>query len=421
MSNYLAIATVTATIQRVLQSAIQADMEGALVTTVKPSDVGKGTPEHGVNIFLYQVITNPALNNIDATPFRSKGNPVKRQAALDLYYMLSFYGNDNLLQPQQLLGSVVRTLNEKRIITPQMIRETIEDSSYSFLGDSNLADQIQQMNIVPLDLNLEDLSKTWSVFFQTPYILSIAYKVLVVMVEGEESVKRALPVRDRNLGKMIPFPHQPLITEVVAAGGKFKPILADSTLLIKGQNLQSNLTKVRIAEVEVTPESVQKNQITLPLASIPTHSLKAGVQSLQVIHQISPGTESVSHNQVESNVAPFVLCPTVKAVSIDNIEASDEEHYSAELTVQVNLPLGKKQRVVLALNEWSTDNPTAYQFDAPKRRENTNSLTVPITNVTPGEYLVRLMVDGAESQLSIDENRNSPTFDWYIAPKVEIR
>ncbi|NET60060.1 MAG: DUF4255 domain-containing protein [Symploca sp. SIO2E6] len=203
MSNYLAIATVTATIQRVLQSAIQTEMEGALVTTVRPSELGKGTPEHGVNIFLYQVITNPALHNIDATPFRSKGKPVKRQAALDLYYMLSFYGNDNVLQPQQLLGSVVSTLNEKRMITSQMIRETIEDASYSFLEDSNLADQIQQMNIVPLDLNLEDLSKTWSVFFQTPYVLSIAYKVLVVMLEGEEAAKRALPVRDRDLGKMV--------------------------------------------------------------------------------------------------------------------------------------------------------------------------------------------------------------------------
>ena len=420
MSNYLAIATVTATIQRLLQSAIQADMEGALVTTVKPSDVGKGTPEHGVNIFLYQVITNPALNNIDATPFRSKGNPVKRQAALDLYYMLSFYGNENLLQPQQLLGIVVRTINEKRMITPRMIRETVEDSTYSFLGDSNLADQIQQMNIVPLDLNLEDLSKTWSVFFQTPYILSIAYKVLVVMLEGEASAKRALPVRDRNLGGMVPFPNQPMISEVVAEGGKFKPILADSTLIIRGKNFQSEITKVRIAEVEVTPQSIEATQITLPLASIPTDSLKAGVQSLQVIHQISPGMEAVSHNQVESNVAPFVLCPTITEVSVANLEASDEETCSAEVTVQVNLPLGNKQKVVLVLNEWSTDNPTAYQFDAPKHDHNTHSLTIPVNNITPGEYLVRLMVDGAESQLSIDENPDSPTFNWYIAPKVEL-
>ncbi|NJL86319.1 MAG: DUF4255 domain-containing protein [Leptolyngbyaceae cyanobacterium SM1_1_3] len=135
---------------------------------------------------MYQIITNPALNNIDATPFRSRGNPVKRQAALDLYYMLSFYGNDTELAPQRLLGSVVSTLNDYRMIPAAMIRDACEDSTLSFLQDSRLADQIQQLTVMPLDLNLEDLSKSWTVFFQTPYVLSVAYKVMVVLIEGEK-------------------------------------------------------------------------------------------------------------------------------------------------------------------------------------------------------------------------------------------
>ena len=40
MSNHLAIATVTATLQRLLQSAIQGDVEGARVTTVRPDAIG---------------------------------------------------------------------------------------------------------------------------------------------------------------------------------------------------------------------------------------------------------------------------------------------------------------------------------------------------------------------------------------------
>ncbi|NJL86318.1 MAG: hypothetical protein HC886_10615 [Leptolyngbyaceae cyanobacterium SM1_1_3] len=51
MSNYLAIATVTATLQRTLQAAVQLDVEGSRVTTVRPSDIGNGTPETGVNVF----------------------------------------------------------------------------------------------------------------------------------------------------------------------------------------------------------------------------------------------------------------------------------------------------------------------------------------------------------------------------------
>jgi len=76
MSNHLAFATVTATLQHTLQSAIQTDVDGARATTLRPNEIGNGTPESGVNIFLYQIITNPALHNIDATPLRSRGNPV---------------------------------------------------------------------------------------------------------------------------------------------------------------------------------------------------------------------------------------------------------------------------------------------------------------------------------------------------------
>lgn len=439
MSNYLAIATLTATLQRALQTAVQVDLEGARVTTIRPNSLGTGTPETGVNLFLYQVNSNPALQNIDVMPFRSKGNPTRRQVVLDLYYMLSFYGNDAELEPQRLLGSVVRTLNDLRFLTSEMIRETEGDPTFTFLRDSNFSDQIQQVNIIPMDLSLEDLSKAWSVFFQTPYLLSVVYKLTVVAIEGEEPAKRALPVRGRNLGGMVPFPIQPLIEQVVSQTGKFEPILAESTLLIQGKNLKSSVVVVRIGEVEVTPSEVKDTQIVLPLSILPRDALYAGVQSLQVIHQLSAGLEVPSNNgggstrlgqppatqsalrrAVESNVAPFVLCPTITATTVSNVQGSGDEPYSADVTVQVDLNVGKRQRVVLALNEWSIDNPTAYLFDAAPRQTDSHSITVPVDNIKPGEYLLRLQVNGAESQLKVDTDENSPTFNWYVGPRVLI-
>ncbi|HEY9596110.1 MAG TPA: DUF4255 domain-containing protein [Cyanophyceae cyanobacterium] len=439
MSNYLAIATLTATLQRSLQAAVQLDVEGARVTTLRPNSIGTGTPETGVNLYLYQVITNPALQNIDSTPFRSKGNPTKRQSALDLYYMLSVYGNDAELEPQRLLGSIVRTLNDLRYVTSDMIRDTEADPTFRFLIDANLSERVQQVNIVPMDLNLEELSKAWSVFFQTPYFLSVVYKLTVVTIEGEEPAKRALPVRGRNLGGMVPFPMQPLIEQVVSQVGKFEPILVESTLLIQGKNLKSSVVLIRIGEVEVTPSEVSDTQIILSLSVLPKDALYAGVQSLQVIHQISTGLDISSNNagggarlgkpsatqsalsrNVESNVAPFVLCPTITATTISNIQGSGDEPYSADITLQVDLNVGKRQRVVLALNEWSIDNPTAYLFDASPRRADSHSITVPVENIKPGEYLLRLQVDGAESQLKVDTDPDSPTFNWYIGPKVLI-
>lgn len=420
MSNYLSIATVTASLQRLLQASVQRDVDGARVTTVRPGQVaGSGTPESGINLFLYQVSRNPALNNADSTPGRSKAAPAKRQAAVDLFYMVSCYGNEADLEPQRLLGSVIRTLNDQPLLTDTMIRETVADSSFRYLSDSNLADQIQQALIVPINMNLEDLSKTWSVFFQTPYLLSSVYKVMVVMIDGDETTKRALPVRDRNMGGIVPFPNQPIIEQVVAQAGRFEPILADSTLSVSGKYLEAAEVRVRINGVDLVPTEIKPHQVVLPLALVPPDRLRAGVQNLQVIHQVSTGNANPAYRNVESNVIPFVLRPTIKQITAQVTEHNDELH-TANVTVQVNLPVGSKQRVLLALNEWTVDNPAVYIFEALPRQNDTDEVIIPVTDVKAGEYLARLHVDGAESQLGIDTHPESPTFNWYNSPRVVI-
>jgi hypothetical protein len=435
MSNHLAIATVTATLQRTLQERIQSDLYGARVTTLRPINLGSGPSESGVNIFLYQVNTNPALHNMDATPFRVKGNPSRRTAALDLYYLFSFYGNETDLEPQRLLGSAIRTMNDRRILTAEMVKETLADSTFSFLQDSNLADQIQQINVLPMDMSLDDLSKTWSAFFQTPYILSIVYKVMVVLIESEEPWKRALPVRGRNLGGVTPFPDRPSVEQIINQEGRFNPIFAHNKLIIRGRNLESDRTQIRLGEnLYVNPDQVTENEIILSLGDIPTESLTAGVQSLQVIHQVSTGLRPTPSNKlnegkaplyrnVESNVTPFVLCPTIMDLTVDSINRNRDETRSAEITIVLNLTIGKKQAVVLAMNEWSMEEyptPVSYLFDAPPREEDSNSITIAIAKVKATDYLLRLTIDGAESQLEFDEDENSETFGWYIAPKVTI-
>lgn len=111
MSNYLAIATVTATIQRVLQDAIGADVPGIFVTTEHPGASVEGIPKKRVNLFLYQATPNPAWRNNDLRSCRPKGELIKQaQAGLDLFYILSFYGEEKKLEPQRLLGSTVLSI-----------------------------------------------------------------------------------------------------------------------------------------------------------------------------------------------------------------------------------------------------------------------------------------------------------------------
>lgn len=77
MSNYLAIATVTTTLQRILQHSIQLDVEGASVTTIKPENIGGGTPETGVNLYLYHIKRNSTRGNADMPGRQRRGEMVK--------------------------------------------------------------------------------------------------------------------------------------------------------------------------------------------------------------------------------------------------------------------------------------------------------------------------------------------------------
>jgi hypothetical protein len=423
VANHLAIATITATLQRMLQESVQMDVEGARVTTIRPSDIGNGTPETGVNLFMYQVVSNPALNNIDATPARSRGNPIRRQAALDLYYMLSFYGNDSELAPQRMLGSVVRTLNDRQIVTADMLQATCLDSRFSFLRDSTLAEQVQQITVLPMDFNLEDLSKAWSVFFQTTYVLSMAYKVLVVMVDGQETSTRALPIRQRSNG-ISPFWITPQIDRVVAQAGIYEPILAGSTLAIRGRHLKGrDRTQVRICEQEVLPMQVSDTEIILPLDLVSAAHLRAGMQSLQVIHSSSAEQNpdpSLRQRGVESNAIPFVLRPQVTTVNLLATDEVDDDVYNGILEVEINLAIGTSQRIVVSLNEWTVGSSVSYLFEAEQRSQVTQIVRIPMENVKAGEYLVRLLVDGAESQLVVDNDPNSETYEWFVGPRIAV-
>ncbi len=62
MSNYLAVATVTAALQQVLHPAVKAAVGGATFGFSRPTVDGTPTTPQ-VNVFLYQVTPNAAYRN----------------------------------------------------------------------------------------------------------------------------------------------------------------------------------------------------------------------------------------------------------------------------------------------------------------------------------------------------------------------
>jgi Pvc16 N-terminal domain/IPT/TIG domain len=410
MSNFLAIATVTATLRNILSHTASHAVTGADAKTVHPQSLVNDAFV-GVNIYLYQITPNAALRNADLPTRRADGSLMQRpQAALDLHYLFSFYGDEVKYEPQLILGCVVRTLHSQPTLSRQEIQATLLQTPSHFpsaKAASNLADSLELVRFTPLSLSLEELSKLWSVFLQTTYTLSVAYQGSVVLIESDETPREAPPVLQRKL-YVLPF-KQPLIESVT-------PQMIDSTpgakLTLRGHNLRADHTLVVFGNIEVTPDPGMADQrlvVTVP------SSLHAGMQSIQVIQPIYMGIPPVRHTSVEfeSNIAAFVLRPTIaKTGGVYQISAT-----ATDVTLQVNPTIGKDQRVVLLLNAASVPNDlsTTYTFQAPSRSADTNSLTIPIHDVLAGDYLVRIRVDDADSTLDIDITNGK-----YTGPKVSI-
>jgi hypothetical protein len=86
MSNHYAIATVTATIQQLLDKAVGKDVVGATATMVSPDAPSNVLPDPGVNVFLYQVTPNAAVRNEDLPTRRADAALVQRpRVGVDLH------------------------------------------------------------------------------------------------------------------------------------------------------------------------------------------------------------------------------------------------------------------------------------------------------------------------------------------------
>jgi hypothetical protein len=413
MSNFRAIATVTATLQSVLQAVVHTDVPGAGVSTVRPSDAANGNlPPTRVNLFLYQVTPNPHRSNLDLPTSSSQGDLVQRpQIALDLHYLMSFYGDDGALEPQRLLGSTVALLHSQPLITRAQIDAAIADASKPFLADSDLAEQPELVRFTPLLMSLEEVSRLWSVMLQVQYVLSVAYKASVVLVERPLTPRPTLPTRTVNLAA-VPI-RQPFILRVIAQAGEGVPITPGSAVEIDGANLGGPGIEADIDGAAVALTSAQGDQIALMLPA----TLAAGPHSVQVRQGVPIGANGGTRPAFASNLGVFVLQPTVTKtagnydVAITNVQGAGTVPRSATITVGVAPAVAPTQTVTL---EMLAGQQVAYTFLAQPLTAAGGQLTFAVSGVTAGAYVLRVRIDGAESLLDLDANRTP------IAPRGMI-
>ena len=391
MSNFLAIATVTAALQDVLQPAVSQAVGLAKVGFSRPDASNQQTPL--VNIYLYQVTPNAAYRNADLPTRRNDGSLVQKpQVAIDLHYLFTFHGNDDQLEPQRLLGAVATALNAQPLLSKQNIVNAT--SHFSFLSKSNLADHIERIKFTPTSLSLEEFSKLWSVFFQIEYSLSAAFQASVVLMESDDTPREALPVLARNL--YVSTFRSPNIDRVISQAGPDAPIAAGSTLLIQGQQLRGgDATLVMLEGLERIPTAVTDNLITLPLPG----NVHAGVQGIQVVQKKNMGTPPTAHRGFESNVAPFVLRPTI---GVTSAVASVSGGTDVVLNLTPNIGIG--QRAVLMLDSLPGDPVRSFMSQPVVSAVDSSQVIINIHGVPAGKYLVRVQIDGAESLLTTTAN-----------------
>jgi hypothetical protein len=311
MSNYHAIATVTAAISHIL-AGVKHDVPGTNITTKPPDVLGSQTAANTVNLFLYQVTHNIGYKDWDLPTRNTRGELVKKPLLpLNLDYLLTAYATDNdELQAHQILASAIRILHENSVLTRDMVRATIQAEAK--IAGSDLADQVELVKITPRPLSLEEITKLWSSFFQTNYRISVAYQATVVLLESKEEPRPTLPVKDRLL-YVLPF-KQPVIERVEPQILERKP---DAKLTIIGRNLKGEEVAVRFGKISVTPktEDVIDDRIIISVPDV----LTAGIKPVKVMHKLKVGSPPTPRDIYQSNLVAFVLAPRITHIDPVNV------------------------------------------------------------------------------------------------------
>jgi hypothetical protein len=409
VSNALAIATVTETLLQVLSSALPASLVGgANVTTLRPDDASlqRTVQTPGVNIFLYQVTPNITWRNADLPTRRSDDSPLRRpQVALDLHYLLTFYGDDATLQQQRLFGAVARALHAAPALQRTNVHAAegrLDPNGVRYL-DSHLSDQIDLVRFTPIIFSLEEMSKLWSVFLKTDYVLSTAYVASVVLIETDDPPPAgALPVLKPSI-QAIPFSLAVIDSVEPQAVTPSPPVPLKITLHGQGLNADDLVAFTTPGKTGPVFGAIDAGSTSERLTVTLPPGLRPGVNTVQLIQiapESSPPLDSL-HVLSESNAVAFVILPTVASIG----PASSAGH----LRSVVSPAVGPQQQVSLVLNQVAgslPSGPQAFVLPTDTHDVETDTFTFstifPNASVPSGTYLVRIRVDSAESRLTVD-------------------
>lgn len=200
--------------------------------TILAPDEGGG--DRRVNLFLYKVMENPELKNLDwQVRADNSSQLVPPPLSLNLYYLMTAYApNDDQTgnsTAHEILGDAMRVFYENAIVPIEHL-------------DVGLENAREQIKIMQTNFNMEELSQVWNTSGE-PFRLSVMYEVSVVQLDMLTARERAMAERVRQIGvPQIKAPFSPPVVDSMdPASG---PV--GTTVTVSGGNLTDWVPYVNI-------------------------------------------------------------------------------------------------------------------------------------------------------------------------------
>ena len=424
MSDSLSIAAVTSTIRSLLARGVSDVMANNSGVTTRPPDrarTGASSSEQ-LNLYLYQTLPNAALRNQDLPLGGKSGQTGHAPLALDLFYLLTAFGRDDedlTGNGHQLLGSAMLTLHDHAVLS----REEIASAE----PNSNLHEQVERIRITPQALTLDEMSRLWNTF-QTQHRLSTAYKVSVVLIDSQRESRTPLPVLTRgkddsgissqpNLLPTVPTLEKAKIVSLGADPSLEKAIpkqvaeLGDSVSIF-GHRL-TGIEEVQLSN-SLLNELPDTEQIVGEMKTVDVSESAEGELKFELSDKPQEwvaGFYLVSATKVDddkthtTNQLVLPLAPKVEGVSA---EAAGNNRFDVTVKVKPNLIATQKVEVLIG----------DRQFKIIPEQISGGEINFEIENTSAGEYLVRVRVDGVDSD---PVDRSGKTSDADLNKNLKFR
>jgi len=394
MSNDLAISATTATLVNLL---VQATPN---VTALPPDKAHDEGVEEQLNLFLYSIGLAAAWRNSD--PIGSApGETGPAPLPLVLHYLVTAYAATEV-RAHALLGGAMSVLHDHMLLGS----DEILDATSASMPTSNLHLQPERVRITPVQVPLHDMSELWS-GFATALRVSQAYEVGVVLIDSTQPRTAPLPVLRQGPGSdaplAVPGPAAvleavlPATGSVAALGGSLR-LLGTGLEQVTGVRLRTRRLPAPLSLVPSDERSSSELSVELPDPDTGLDTWVAGVHEVSLTTQL-PGLPLLVSNSRVVGVGPTIT------VAPANAPAG-----AVALTLTCRPRIRDAQDVAVLFGGGPPHPPATVT--TPNDVTQPSTVTVTIPDVTAGSYVVRLRVDGVDSDpIRYADSPPRPEFD----------